>query len=432
MEIALSCLIYVQLFIFFIIQVKNFRFVISFMVVRKEFMKLLWDWKDKKVIKVVTGVRRCGKSTLLSQFKSEVEKLGNCNTISINFDDLENESLCEYHILYQHLKEKIADGLMNYIFLDEIQLVPQFEKVVNSLFLKENVDIYITGSNAYMLSGEIATLLSGRYVEIKMLPFSFAEYMEFKRDFLKKEVAADETLYNEYVSVGGFPYVASISNDKNLVRDYIRGIYSTIVLKDIIQRKKLSDSDVLEKVCKFTLSNVGNLVSSKKVSDTLTSGGRKTSPATVENCYSALTESYLFYKAMRYDIKGKEFLKSLEKYYAVDMGLRFFMLGIKTGDDGFILENVVFLELLRRGYEVYVGKYNDLEIDFVAKKGGLTEYYQVVLSVREQNTLERELRPFRLIKDNYPKFLITLDNSNNIDHDGIMQIYAVKWLSGRL
>lgn len=399
------------------------------MVVRKEFMKILWDWKDKKVIKVVTGVRRCGKSTLLSQFKSEVEKLGECNTISINFDDLENEFLCDYHVLYQHLVEKIADGLMNYIFLDEIQLVPQFEKVVNSLFLKENVDIYITGSNAYMLSGEIATLLSGRYVEIKMLPFSFAEYAQFKRDFLKKEVAADETLYNEYVSLGGFPYVASISNDKNLVRDYIRGIYSTIVLKDIIQRKKLSDSDVLEKVCKFTLSNVGNLISSKKVSDTLTSGGRKTAPATVESCYNALTESYLFYKATRYDIKGKEFLKSLEKYYAVDMGLRFFMLGIRTGDDGFILENVVFLELLRRGYEVYVGKYNDFEIDFVAKKDGLTEYYQVALSVRGQDTLERELRPFRLIKDNYPKFLITLDNSNDIDHDGITQVYAVKWLA---
>lgn len=392
-------------------------------------MKILWDWKDKKVIKVVTGVRRCGKSTLLSQFKSEVEKLGECNTISINFDDLENEFLCDYHVLYQHLVEKIADGLMNYIFLDEIQLVPQFEKVVNSLFLKENVDIYITGSNAYMLSGEIATLLSGRYVEIKMLPFSFAEYAQFKRDFLKKEVAADETLYNEYVSLGGFPYVASISNDKNLVRDYIRGIYSTIVLKDIIQRKKLSDSDVLEKVFKFTLSNVGNLISSKKVSDTLTSGGRKTAPATVENCYNALTESYLFYKATRYDIKGKEFLKSLEKYYAVDMGLRFFMLGIRTGDDGFILENVVYLELLRRGYEVYVGKYNDFEIDFVAKKDGLTEYYQVALSVRGQDTLERELRPFRLIKDNYPKFLITLDNSNDIDHDGITQVYAVKWLA---
>lgn len=394
-------------------------------------MKILWDWKDKKVIKVVTGVRRCGKSTLLSQFKSEVEKVGECNTVSINFDDLENEFLCDYHVLYQHLMEKITDRLMNYIFLDEIQLVPQFEKVVNSLFLKENVDIYITGSNAYMLSGEIATLLSGRYVEIKMLPFSFAEYAQFKRDFLKKEVAADETLYNEYVSLGGFPYVASISNDKNLVRDYIRGIYSTIVLKDIIQRKKLSDSDVLEKVCKFTLSNVGNLISSKKVSDTLTSGGRKTSPATVENCYNALTESYLFYKATRYDIKGKEFLKSLEKYYAVDMGLRFFMLGIRTGDDGFILENVVFLELLRRGYEVYVGKYNDFEIDFVAKKDGLAEYYQVALSVRGQDTLERELRPFRLIKDNYPKFLITLDNSNDIDHDGITQVYAVKWLAER-
>lgn len=401
------------------------------MVVRKEFMKILWEWKDKKVIKVVTGVRRCGKSTLLSQFKSEIEKLGECNIISINFDDLENEFLCDYHVLYQHLVEKIADGVMNYIFLDEIQLVPQFEKVVNSLFLKENVDIYITGSNAYMLSGEIATLLSGRYVEIKMLPFSFAEYAQFKRDFLKKEVAADETLYNEYVSLGGFPYVASISNDKNLVRDYICGIYSTIVLKDIIQRKKLSDSDVLEKVCKFTLSNVGNLISSKKVSDTLTSGGRKTAPATIENCYNALTESYLFYKATRYDIKGKEFLKSLEKYYAVDMGLRFFMLGIRTGDDGFILENVVFLELLRRGYEVYVGKYNDFEIDFVAKKDGLTEYYQVALSVRGQDTLERELRPFRLIKDNYPKFLITLDNSNDIDHDGITQVYAVKWLAER-
>ena len=401
------------------------------MVVRKEFMKILWDWKDKKVIKVVTGVRRCGKSTLLSQFKSEVEKVGECNTVSINFDDLENEFLCDYHVLYQHLMEKITDRLMNYIFLDEIQLVPQFEKVVNSLFLKENVDIYITGSNAYMLSGEIATLLSGRYVEIKMLPFSFAEYAQFKRDFLKKEVATDETLYNEYVSLGGFPYVASISNDKNLVRDYIRGIYSTIVLKDIIQRKKLSDSDVLEKVCKFTLSNVGNLISSKKVSDTLTSGGRKTSPATVENCYNALTESYLFYKATRYDIKGKEFLKSLEKYYAVDMGLRFFMLGIRTSDDGFILENVVFLELLRRGYEVYVGKYNDFEIDFVAKKDGLAEYYQVALSVRGQDTLERELRPFRLIKDNYPKFLITLDNSNDIDHDGITQVYAVKWLAER-
>lgn len=394
-------------------------------------MKILWDWKDKKVIKVVTGVRRCGKSTLLSQFKSEVEKVGECNTVSINFDDLENEFLCDYHVLYQHLMEKITDRLMNYIFLDEIQLVPQFEKVVNSLFLKENVDIYITGSNAYMLSGEIATLLSGRYVEIKMLPFSFAEYAQFKRDFLKKEVATDETLYNEYVSLGGFPYVASISNDKNLVRDYIRGIYSTIVLKDIIQRKKLSDSDVLEKVCKFTLSNVGNLISSKKVSDTLTSGGRKTSPATVENCYNALTESYLFYKATRYDIKGKEFLKSLEKYYAVDMGLRFFMLGIRTSDDGFILENVVFLELLRRGYEVYVGKYNDFEIDFVAKKDGLAEYYQVALSVRGQDTLERELRPFRLIKDNYPKFLITLDNSNDIDHDGITQVYAVKWLAER-
>lgn len=402
--------------------------IISFMVVRKEFMRILRDWKNKRIIKVVTGVRRCGKSTLLNQFREEIERNEECNTVSVNFDDLDNENLLDYHNLHQFLKEKIKSESMNYIFLDEIQLVPQFEKVVNSLFLKENIDIYITGSNAYMLSGEIATLLSGRYVEIKMLPFSFSEYAQFKIDFLKKNIPIDETLYNEYVLVGGFPYVSAISENKDLVRDYLRGIYSTIVLKDIIQRKKLSDSDVLEKVCKYTLSNVGNLVSSKKVSDTLTSGGRKTASSTVENCYEALTESYLFYKATRYDVKGKEFLKSLEKYYAVDMGLRFFMLGNKTGNEGFILENVVFLELLRRGYEVYVGKYNDLEIDFVAIKNGFIEYYQVSLSVRDSNTLERELRPFRIIKDNYPKYLITLDNSNDIDHEGIMQIYALKWL----
>lgn len=399
------------------------------MVIRKDSMKILCSWKDKKVIKVVTGVRRSGKSTLLSQFCQELKTDKKNNTISINFEDLENENLCEYHSLYKFLKEKIKSDSMNYIFLDEIQIVPQFEKVVNSLFLMENVDIYITGSNAYMLSGEIATLLSGRYVEIKMLPFSLVEFAEFKKGFLKKEIEINESLYNEYVSVGGFPYVASISDNKNLVRDYIRGLYSTIVLKDIIQRKKLSDSDVLDKVCKFTLLNIGNLVSSKKVSDTLTSGGRKTSSSTVENCYTSLTESYLFYKATRYDIKGKEFLKSLEKYYAVDMGLRFFMLGNKTGNEGFILENIIYLELLRRGYEIYVGKYNDFEIDFVAIKDGNIEYYQVALSVRDQNTLEREVRPFRLIKDNYPKFLLTLDNSNDIDHDGVKQIYAIKWLS---
>lgn len=400
------------------------------MIERKEFVKILRAWKDKKIIKVITGVRRCGKSTLLNQFRYEVEKIGNCNTIAINFDDLDNEYLCDYHNLYEYLKEKVQAGIMNYVFLDEIQLVPQFEKVVNSLFLKENIDIYITGSNAYMLSGEIATLLSGRYVEIKMLPFSFSEYAEFKSSLLQKEIPIDETLYNEYALVGGFPYVASIYSDRNLVRDYLRGIYSTIVLKDIIQRKKLSDSDVLEKVCKYTLSNVGNLISAKKVSDTLTSGGRKTASATVENCYESLIESYLFYKATRYDIKGKEYLKSLEKYYAVDMGLRCFMLGNKTGNEGFILENIVYIELLRRGYEVYIGKYNDLEIDFVALKDGLTEYYQVSLSVRDESTLERELRPFKLIKDNYPKYLITLDNSNNIDHEGIQQIYAIKWLTG--
>ncbi len=401
------------------------------MVIRKEFQEQLLKWQNKKVIKVITGVRRCGKSTLLLEFQKTLLSQGITQDCiqSINLDSIENEHLYDYHILYNQITENLIPTKMNYIFLDEIQMVPDFEKAINSLFLKDNIDLYITGSNAYMLSGEIATLLSGRYIEIKMLPLSFPEYCELCSEISGSKVETNRKAYNQFVMFGGFPYIPNLLNDKEMIRDYLRGIYSTIVLKDILQRKKISDSDVLEKITKFSLSNIGNLTSSKKISDTLTSGGRKTASATVENCYSALTESYLFYKATRYDIKGKEFLKSLEKYYAVDTGLHYFMLGNKTGNEGFLLENIVYLELLRRGYEVYVGKFADMEVDFVAIKNGLPEYYQVSLSVTNEDTLKRELKPLKAIKDSYPKFLITLDECNEISHEGIRQIYALDWIT---
>lgn len=401
------------------------------MVIRKEFQEQLLKWQNKKVIKVITGVRRCGKSTLLLEFQKTLLSQGITQDCiqSINLDSIENEHLYDYHILYNQITENLIPTKMNYIFLDEIQMVPDFEKAINSLFLKDNIDLYITGSNAYMLSGEIATLLSGRYIEIKMLPLSFPEYCELCSEISGSKVETNRKAYNQFVMFGGFPYIPNLLNDKEMIRDYLRGIYSTIVLKDILQRKKISDSDVLEKITKFSLSNIGNLTSSKKISDTLTSGGRKTASATVENCYSALTESYLFYKATRYDIKGKEFLKSLEKFYAVDTGLHYFMLGSKTGNEGFLLENIVYLELLRRGYEVYVGKFANMEVDFVAIKNGLPEYYQVSLSVTNEDTLKRELKPLKAIKDSYPKFLITLDECNEISHEGIRQIYALDWIT---
>ncbi|MGN0730271.1 MAG: ATP-binding protein [Treponema sp.] len=404
------------------------------MVIRKEFQEILLRWQGKKIIKVVTGVRRCGKSTLLLEFQKTLLSQGVSQDCiqAFNLDAIENEHLYDYHTLYKQITENLIPQKMNYIFLDEIQMVPEFEKAINSLFLKENIDLYLTGSNAYMLSGEIATLLSGRYIEIKMLPLSFPEYCELCSEISGSKIEPNRKSYNQFVMFGGFPYVANLLNDKEMIRDYLRGIYSTIVLKDILQRKKISDSDVLEKITKYSLSNIGNLTSSKKVSDTLTSRGRKTASATVENCYTALTESYLFYKATRYDIKGKEFLKSLEKYYAVDTGLYYFMLGSKTGNEGFILENIVYLELLRRGYEIYVGKYGDMEVDFVAIKNGLPEYYQVSLSVINEDTLNRELKPLKAIKDSHPKFLITLDECNEISHDGIRQVYALDWICNKL
>lgn len=398
---------------------------------RKDYVDKLLSWQNHHIIKVITGVRRAGKSVVLRNFCREISKSVPDQQITfLNFEMLENEELLEYHALHSALKSRLIQGKKNYILLDEIQLVGNFEKVIDSLFVNPDVDIYLTGSNANLLSSEIATLLSGRYVELHVLPFSFLEFQTAYKSHFPTQNLDAATLYTKFITFGGFPYLHNIYEHNENIRDYISGLYATIVLKDIQQRKKISDTILLEKIVKFALVHMGNLLSPKKISDTFVSSGRKTAPLTVEKCLNALCESFLFYKLNRYDIKGKETLKTLEKYYAVDMGLKFFMLGTRGGDEVHILENIVFLELKRRGYELFIGKIDDMEVDFIAIKDGKTHYVQVSLTVRDEETLKRELRPFYAIKDSFPKILLTMDNAPVIYHDGIKQLFALDFLNG--
>lgn len=393
------------------------------MVKRHQYLEKLKKLKDMQIIKVVTGFRRCGKSTLLLQFQEYLKERGvdDSQIISINFEKLEFEHLLNYKELYSYITERLHPEKMTYIFLDEIQLVEGYQKAVDSLFVRDNVDIYITGSNAQMLSGELATLLSGRFIEIEMLPLSFSEFYELvggdRRDAWKR-----------YFTNGGLPYTAYI-NDEDILRDYLLGIYNTVLLKDVVERKKVQDVTLLKSVIRFLFDNIGNIVSSKKISDSLVSYGRKTTSVTVENYIESLSEAYVIYEANRYDIKGKQHLKSLEKYYVVDVGLRKLLLGSKNTDIGHTLENIVYLELIRRGFAVSIGKIDDLEIDFIAEKDGNKEYYQVSASVLDPATFEREITPLRKVSDNYPKYIITMDefSSNN---EGIRQVNVIDFLLG--
>ena len=395
------------------------------MIERKKYMSLLEKWRDKKVIKVVTGVRRCGKSSLLRMFREKLSDNGveERQILEFNFEDLSNEPFLDYHVLYSHIRKNLCDDRMNYIFFDEIQMVENFQKVVDSLFLLDNVDLYVTGSNAYLLSGEIATLLTGRYVEIKLFPFSFAEYIE-----ALPEGMPHDTAYRHFSEKGGFPYTVQIANDDEMLREYLTGLYNTIVLKDVVARRKITDVMMLESIVRFLADNIGNLSVIKRISDAMTSQGRKVSVHTVENYISALSDSYIFYPVYRYDAKGKQLLKTGQKYYLVDTGLRNIINGTKGGDLGHILENIVFLELARRGGEIYVGKVDNAEIDFIVIKGEAREYYQISLSVRDESTMQRELAPLQAIQDYYPKYLLTLDNDPVVLHNGIKQMYVIDWL----
>ena len=394
------------------------------MIERKQYLDKLISFKDKKLIKVVTGIRRCGKSTLFLLYQQYLRQKGiDASQIqNINLEDLDNLHLRNFEVLYKHIMQNAVKNKKNYIFLDEIQLVPEFEKTVDSLFIKENMDVYITGSNAHMLSGELATLLSGRYVEIKMLPLSFKEYCS-----AFSENQNIERLFNDYLLNSSFPYTLELTNKDN-INDYLSGLYNTVLLKDIIARRKFSDVQQVENIIKFLADNIGNECSLRKISNCLTTEGRKTSYHLVDNIIDALKESFVIYSASKYDIKGKQYLQSGEKYYLVDIGLRYMLLGNKPTDYGHILENVVYLELLRRGYKVFVGKNNNSEVDFVATNRDTVEYYQVSHSVADSHTLERELKSLQSIKDNYPKYLLTRDIMPNVNHNGIKQINVLDWL----
>lgn len=394
---------------------------------RKEYLDKLISWKDKRIIKIVTGVRRCGKSMLLKIYQNYLKNQGidENQIIAINFEDLDYEELTDYKKLYAYLKERLIEGKMTYIFLDEIQNVENFPKVLDSLYIKEYVDIYVTGSNAYMLSSEIATMISGRYVQIEMLPLSFKEYVESTGSMNDRGIK-----YAEYLQNSSFPYTLELKNQPEQIREYLEGIYNTIVVKDIVSRKKVTDTMMLKSVLRFVFDNIGNPLSSKKIADTMTSEGRKIDTRMVEKYLEAFSEIYIIYQAKRYNIKGKQYLKTLEKYYVVDIGLRYMLLGNRQVDAGHILENIVYLELLRRGYEVYVGKIDTFEVDFVAQKSQEMIYYQVALSVHDEKTLQRELRPLQAIRDHYPKMILTMDEEPEEQYDGIRRINARDWLLG--
>jgi predicted AAA+ superfamily ATPase len=397
------------------------------MIKRETYMKKLRALRDEHVIKVVTGVRRSGKSTVLEMFKDELlaSKVSQNQIIFINFEEPEAiEAEYEWRKVYDQIRSRLLSDKMNYIFLDEVQNVPEFEKMVDGLHAKKNTDIYLTGSNARFLSSELATLLSGRYIEIKMLPFSFKEYASAYDN-------PDTTqLFQDYMSYGSFPQVASfVKNAKtDVTSDYLTGIFNTVMIKDVMTRRGMSNVRTAENIMRFMLDNIGNLTSPKSISDTMISDNQAVSRPTVVNYLSALTESFLLYPASRYDIKGKKLLQNLEKYYAVDTGLRRVVLGAKAEvDTGRILENIVYLELLRRENVVRIGRTGEKEIDFVTTdKDGVTSYYQVALSVRDEKTLERELASLRGIDDN-AKYLLTLDPEER-NFDGIRQINAIKWL----
>lgn len=394
---------------------------------RKEYLDKLIAFRDKNIIKVITGVRRCGKSVLLELFQNYLLKQGVSEEqiVAINLEDYDFYELREPAKLHSYIKERLNKDKLTYIFIDEVQHCEDFPRVVDSLYLKKNVDIYLTGSNANLLSSEIATLLSGRYVEIMMLPLSFKEYVSSTGD--TKELSRK---YLEYIENSSFPYTLDLKGQPKEITLYLEGLYNTIVVKDISQRKKFPDTMMLESIARFVFDNIGNPMSTKKIADTMTSFGRKIDVKTVEKYVRALMESFIVYQAKRYNIKGKQYLKTLEKYYVVDIGLRYMLLGSRSTDVGHILENVIYLELLRRGYDVYVGKIDDLEVDFVAQDQKKTIYYQVAATVRDKNTLKRELSPLQKISDHYPKVILTLDDDPEADYDGIRRINALDWLIG--
>lgn len=397
------------------------------MIERKEYLSELITLREKQIIKVVTGVRRCGKSTLFKLYQDYLLSTGVLpeQIISINLEDLDFEELLDYKKLYAYIKERLCKDKYTYIFLDEIQNCKDFEKAVDSLFIKENTDVYITGSNAYMLSGELATLLSGRYVTIDMLPLSFKEYVIANNDSSK----STREHFADYLRFGSFPYLAAIPKNEPIMESYIDGIYNTILVKDVAKREGITDISLLESIVKVMASSIGSPVSTKKISDTINSAGRKTSVNSIDSYMKALCDAYIFYKVDRFDIKGRQHLKTLGKYYIVDTGIRNLLLSSGASDIGHLIENVAYFELVRRGYKVSIGKLSEKEVDFVAKNSNGLVYYQISASVLDETTLRRELSPLESIQDHFPKILLTLDEvPKSANFNGIRHLNLIDWL----
>lgn len=397
------------------------------LIARDRYLEWLLSWKDKHVIKVVSGVRRCGKSKLFEIHRNHLMQHGVTadQIIAINFEELEYEDLTSYRELYDYVNARLAPGKTTYVFLDEIQHVDHYEKAVDGLFIKDDVDVYITGSNAYFMSGELATLLSGRYIELKMLPLSFKEFCSAEGNAEKSH----DMLFNEYITSGSFPFIAETQIDERKAKEYVRSLYDTIIVRDVVDRLHVSDVSTLLNITKFLLHNIGSKVSHKKIADTLTSSGNKVDQKTVSKYIKGLTDSLTLYAAPRYNVKGRQLLSTNCKYYAVELGLRNALVKTSDSDIRHILENVVYLELLRRGYDVYVGDIENGEIDFVAIKPDDTQYFQVSATTLEESTLKRELAPFAAVRDNYPKILLTLDTIfGTADYDGVKKRNVIDWL----
>lgn len=388
------------------------------MVIRENYLNTLIDAKDTEFIKVITGVRRSGKSTLLLMYKEYLlnNNVDESEIIHINFESAMYDYIRNYKDLYNVIKNKLSKR-KTYILLDEVQNVEEWEKAINSLNVDFNVDIYITGSNAYLLSSELATLLSGRYIEIKMYPLSFKEFLKFN-NYDKNNI---EEKFYEYLKYGGLPAITQIKDKNNLVMAYLNDIYNTIIKKDIIERNSIKDISLLENIVKYLSANIGSSISSNKISDYLNSNKivEKSNHLTIDNYLKMLENAFIFYKADRSDIKSKALLKTLGKYYIADIGLRNIILGFRNIDEGHLLENVVYLELLRRGFKVNIGKTLEYEVDFIAESPDEIKYYQVSQSIKEDSVRERELRSLESIQDNYEKIILTMDKSINKDYNGI-------------
>jgi len=406
---------------------------------RDLYLTKLINFKDKPLIKVITGIRRCGKSTLLSLFEQHLIAIGISENqiIRMNFESFAFEEIKNYKDLHKYIYNKITNSnnkIINnnekyYLLLDEIQQVDSWEKVINSFLVDANVDIYITGSNAYLLSSELSTLLSGRYVEIRMLPLSFKEYLDFTDTWEESDF---QSQFDQYLQYGSLPTIVELIDHPDTIGPFLEGIYNTVLMKDVIERNNIRDTALLESVLRYIATNIGNVVSTKKISDYLTSSGRKTTSDTIDNYLKMLENAFIIYKANRYDLKGKMFLKTLQKYYIADIGIRNQLTGLRNTDYGHILENIVYLELLRRGYDVSIGKVGSLEVDFIATKPTEKIYYQVSASILDDKTRERELRPLQAISDNYPKYILTMDQTIYDDFNGIKVINIIDFLIARI